>query len=143
MIPSGFPWKVVIFFGKEHVIWSNISGVVIGLSWQIKFGKFHYLFCSCFSNFDFSTSSYRNTTISGPIDMFFTKKSNYFSRETRWNFLFLAQTPLKRCFLSWPAGWSDTNCKFWVNIWWILGKFLESHLPKMMLFWVNSWVNPW
>ena len=29
MIPSGFPWKVVIFFGKEHVIWSNISGVMI------------------------------------------------------------------------------------------------------------------
>ena len=92
MIPSCFPWKVVIFFGKELVIWSNISGVMIGLSWQIKFGKFHYLFCSCFSNFDFSTSSYHNTTFSGPIDMFFTKKCNYFSWGTRWNHPFWSQS---------------------------------------------------
>ena len=44
MIPSWCLCKVVIFFGKEHVNLSNISGVMIGLSWKIKFGKTHYLF---------------------------------------------------------------------------------------------------
>ena len=39
MISSFFPWKIVIFFGKEHVNWSSISGVMIGRSWQTKFGK--------------------------------------------------------------------------------------------------------
>ena len=53
MNSSCFPWKVVIFFGKKHVIWSNVSGVMIGLSWKTKFGKFHYLFCSFFSNLIF------------------------------------------------------------------------------------------
>ena len=55
IIPSCLSWKVVTFFGKEHVNWSSISGVMIGRSWTIKFGKFHYLVCYCFSNFDFST----------------------------------------------------------------------------------------
>ena len=32
-------WKVVTFFGKEHVNWSSISGVMIRRSWKIKFGK--------------------------------------------------------------------------------------------------------
>ena len=44
MIPSCCPWKVVIFFGKEHVNRHSISGVMIGLSWKIEFGKVHYLF---------------------------------------------------------------------------------------------------
>ena len=94
-------WKVVLVFGKEHVNWSNISGVIIGLSWKIKFGKIHYLFgyyviSKCqntsfeFSKFDYSTSSYHNSTNIGPIDMFFTKKHNYFSWETRWNHPFLS-----------------------------------------------------
>ena len=39
MIPSFFPWKVVIFYGKEHVNWFRISGVMIGRSWKIEFGK--------------------------------------------------------------------------------------------------------
>ena len=39
MIPSCFPWKVVIFFGKEHVNQSNISGIMIGWSCKIKFEK--------------------------------------------------------------------------------------------------------
>ena len=39
IIPSCLPWKVVTFFGKEHVNWSSISGVMIGRSWTIKFGK--------------------------------------------------------------------------------------------------------
>ena len=39
MIPSCCPWKVVTFFGKEHVNWSSINGVMIGRSLNIKFGK--------------------------------------------------------------------------------------------------------
>ena len=35
MIPSCCLWKVVTFFGKEHVNWSNIYGVMIGRSWKI------------------------------------------------------------------------------------------------------------
>ena len=37
-------WKVVLNFGKEHANWSNISEVMIGWSWKIKFGKIHF-FC--------------------------------------------------------------------------------------------------
>ena len=44
MISFCFPWKVVIFFGKEHVNQHSISGVMIGLSWKIKLGKINYLF---------------------------------------------------------------------------------------------------
>ena len=44
MIPSCFLQKVVTFFGKEHVNWSSISGVMIGISLIIKFGKVHNLF---------------------------------------------------------------------------------------------------
>ena len=36
MIPSCSPWKVVTFFGKEHVNWSSINGDMIGKSWTIK-----------------------------------------------------------------------------------------------------------
>ena len=36
MIPSCCPWKVVTFFGKEHVNWSSINGDMIGKSWTIK-----------------------------------------------------------------------------------------------------------
>ena len=39
MIPSCCLWKVVTFFGKEHVNWSSISGVMIRRSWKFKFGK--------------------------------------------------------------------------------------------------------
>ena len=39
MIPSCCPWKVVTFFGKEHVNWSNNSGDMIGRSCKINFGK--------------------------------------------------------------------------------------------------------
>ena len=35
MISSCFSWKVVTFFGKEHVNWSSISKVMIGRSWKI------------------------------------------------------------------------------------------------------------
>ena len=37
MIPPCCPWKIVTFFGKEHVNWSSISGVTLGRSWTIKF----------------------------------------------------------------------------------------------------------
>ena len=50
-----------------------------------------------FSKLDFSTSSYHNSTNTGPIDMFFTKKYNYFSQETRWNHPFLSQSQRKGC----------------------------------------------
>ena len=46
-----------------------------------------------FSRLDFSTSSSCNSTKNGPIDMFFTKKWHYFSRERRWNNSILSQTP--------------------------------------------------
>ena len=39
MIPSCCPWKVVTFFGKDHVNRSSINGVMIGRNWKIKFGK--------------------------------------------------------------------------------------------------------
>ena len=39
MIPSFSSWKVVIFFGKEHINWSSISGDMMRRSWKIKFGK--------------------------------------------------------------------------------------------------------
>ena len=50
-----------------------------------------------FSKRDFSTSSSHNSN-TGPIDMFFTKKNNYFSEETRWNHPFYSQAHLKGCF---------------------------------------------
>ena len=154
MIPSCFPWKVVIFFGKEHVNWSSVSGDVMGRSWKIEFGKLNifvskkikdlivqllpiitllildWLTCSlpknvtsfhgqqdgiihfCLSpnkrvvlalwiyNFikkimdffklDCSTSSYHNSTNTRLIDMFFTKKCNYFSQGRKWECLILS-----------------------------------------------------
>ena len=36
MIPSFSLWKVVTIFGKEHVIWSGNSGVMMSRSWKIK-----------------------------------------------------------------------------------------------------------
>ena len=39
MIPSCCPWKVITFFGKEHVNWSSFGGVMIGRSWKIQFEK--------------------------------------------------------------------------------------------------------
>ena len=50
-----------------------------------------------FSKLDFSTSSSHNSTNTGPIGMFFTKKCNYFSQETRWNHPFLSQSQRKGC----------------------------------------------
>ena len=36
LIPSCCLWKVVTFFGKEHVNWSSINRVMKGRSWTIK-----------------------------------------------------------------------------------------------------------
>ena len=50
-----------------------------------------------FPKLDCSTSSYNNSTNTGPIDKFFTKKCNYFSRATRRNHSFLSKPQLKGC----------------------------------------------
>ena len=156
MIPSCCPWKVVTFFGKEHVNQSSISRVMIGRSWTIKsiivlippifsfsnwifqllpiitppkldqltcflpknVTTFHgeqdgiihfclspnergvlalwiYIFTKkfmAFSKLDFPTSSYQNPINTGPIEMIFTKKCNYFSWATRRNHSFLSQS---------------------------------------------------
>ena len=58
MIPSCCPWKVVTFFGKDHVHWFSINEVMIGRSWKIKFGKFKIGVTKKiidFSKLDFST----------------------------------------------------------------------------------------
>ena len=34
MIPSFSSWKVVTFFGKEHINWSSNCGVMMGRSWK-------------------------------------------------------------------------------------------------------------
>ena len=52
----------------------------------------HYKFT--FSKLDCSTSSYHNSTNTGPIDMFFTKKYNYFSQEKKMD---QSQSPIKGC----------------------------------------------
>ena len=88
MIPSCCLWKVVTFFGKEHVNWFHISGVMIGRSWTIK----SIIFLVNCSKHDFLTSSFYNSTKTGPFDMFFTKKCNYFSWRTRWNHPFWSQS---------------------------------------------------
>ena len=43
-------------------------------------------------------------TNTGPIDMFFTKKYNYFSQESRWNYPFLSQPHIKGCFCTLKLG---------------------------------------
>ena len=63
MIPSCRPWKVVKFFGKDHVTRSSISGVMIGRSWTIEFGKIHYLFGVNFPNLIFQLLPIRTPLI--------------------------------------------------------------------------------
>ena len=70
---------------------------------ESKSGKISYLWLLCkftwvcknmdFSKLDFLTSFYHNSTNNGPIEMFFTKKCNYFSWERRWNHPFESQYP--------------------------------------------------
>ena len=45
-----------------------------------------------FFKLDFSTSFHNYSTFTGPINMFFTKKCNYFSRGTKWDYPFLSQS---------------------------------------------------
>ena len=88
-------WKVSLVFGKEHSNWSNISEVAIGCSWKIKFVKINYFLVTpilSFPNLTILTSSYHNSINTGPIDMIFTEKCNYFSWATRWNHSFLSQS---------------------------------------------------
>ena len=37
-------WNLVLVFGKEHANSSNITGVMIGWSWKIKFGKIQFFY---------------------------------------------------------------------------------------------------
>ena len=64
-----------------------------------------------FPKLDSSTSSYNNSTNTGPIDKFFTKKCNYFSWATRWNHSFLSKPPLKGCF-----GTLKLSGEFWLPV---------------------------
>ena len=86
------PKNVTTFHGEQdgiiHFCLSPNERGVLALWIYIFTKKF-----MAFSKLDFLTSSYHNSTNTGPIDMFFTKKCNYFSRETRWNHPLLSQLP--------------------------------------------------
>ena len=84
--PSCCLWNVVTFFGKEHVNWSSISGVMKGRSWTIK----SIIILIRFSILIFQLLDIITPTITGPNDMFFTKKCNYFSWGKRWDHPFLS-----------------------------------------------------
>ena len=64
-----------------------------------------------FFKLDCSTSSYHNSTNTGLIDMFFTKKCNYFSRGRRWECLILSQIPLRGRYLT-----SKLKGEFWLPV---------------------------
>ena len=97
--PSRFPKYVSLCLPNSNVIilllpcCEQVEKLILENSklvfWHSKF---------TFSKLDGSTSSYHNSTNTGPIDMFFTKKCNYFSRQTRWNYQFLSHPQLKGCF---------------------------------------------
>ena len=97
--PSRFPKYVSLCLPNSNVIilllpcCEQVEKLILENSklvfWHSKF---------TFSKLDGSTSSYHNSTNTGPIDMFFTKKCNYFSRGTRWNHPFLSQSQWKGCF---------------------------------------------
>ena len=76
---------VIMELQYEEVEKSSLENSKIGVTKKI----------TDFSKLNCPTSSYHNSTNTGPIDMFFTKKCNYFSRETRWNHPLLSQPPLK------------------------------------------------
>ena len=76
MIPSCFLWKVVIFFGKEHVNWSSISGVMRGRSWKIKFGKINYLF-DWNINLEFQNTPFIGSETKMDHSILFHVKSSY------------------------------------------------------------------
>ena len=73
--------------------------------------------------------------------MFFTKKYNYFSRETRWNHPFLSQTPLKGCFGCWSVDLSDPSVISYVSsldylLWY---SWLWHPLEMMVSCWKEKW----
>ena len=74
---------VIMELRYEEVEKSSLENSKIGVTKKI----------TDFSKLNCPTSSYHNSTNTGPIDMFFTKKCNYFSRETRWNHPLLSQPP--------------------------------------------------
>ena len=71
-----FPWKLVIFFGKELVNQYNISWVMIGVIWKIMFGKIYYLFCQIV-NFKFQNTSFIGSEIKMDDSILLPVKSSY------------------------------------------------------------------
>ena len=89
-LTCSLPKKVTTFHGQQdgiiHFCLSPNKRVVLAL-WIYNFIKK----IMDFFKFDCSTSSYHNSTNTRLIDMFFTKKCNYFSRGTIWDHPFLSQ----------------------------------------------------
>ena len=88
--------------------------------------------------FDCSTSSFHNSTNTGPIYMFFTKTCNYFSQATRWNHQFLSQPPLKGCFGTLKL--TDGFYWHWMYIsWFVLNCFEEKNNSKFIFWDFSCW----
>ena len=77
MIQSCCLWKVVTFFGKEHVDWFSISGVMVGRSWTIK----SFIFLVNFSKLDFLTSSSDKSLILDQLTCYLPKNVTTFHGE--------------------------------------------------------------
>ena len=77
MIPSCCLWKLVTFFGKEHVDWFSISGVTVGRSWTIK----SIIFLVNFSKIDFLTSSCDKSIILDQLTCYLPKNVTTFHGE--------------------------------------------------------------
>ena len=77
MVPSCCLWKVVTFFGKEHVDWFSISGVMVGRSWTIK----SIIFLVNFSKLDFLTSSSDKSLILDQLTCYLPKNVTTFHGE--------------------------------------------------------------
>ena len=92
-----------------------------------------------FSKLDCSTSSYHNSTNTGPIDMIFTKKCNYFSWGTRWDHPFLSQSQYKGCFGSLNEVEQlslEMSIIFLVKIW------IQSVRTPLLMGLRQKWMNP-
>ena len=77
MVPSCCLWKLVTFFGKEHVDWFSISGVTVGRSWTIK----SIIFLVNFSKLDFLTSSSDKSLILDQLTCYLPKNVTSFHGE--------------------------------------------------------------
>ena len=84
-------WPIDMFFTKKCNYFSRERRWNNSIFENSKIGATKKI--TDFSKLNCLTPSYHNSTNTGPIDMFFTKKCNYFSRETRWNHPLLSQPP--------------------------------------------------